>query len=115
MRRTATTARAVHGRRRTTPAGGTYSPHPADTASVEIPPEISALTERLARNTHENWASQRIELGWRHGPVRDDERKEHPCLVPYDELPEDEKDFDRRTALETVRLILALGYRIVRP
>lgn len=114
MRRTTGTTKAVRGRREAPPPAPAYSPRPADTTNVRIPPEISALTERLARNTHENWASQRIELGWRRGPFRDDARKEHPGLVPYDELPEEEKELDRRTALETVRLILALGYRIVR-
>jgi len=92
---------------------GAWRPRPADTSGVAIPPEIAALTELLARNTHEIWAAGRVAQGWRHGPVRDDARKEHPCLVPYEELPEDEKDYDRRTAIETVRLILSLGYRIV--
>lgn len=96
-------------------AGEPWTPRPADTSAVEVPPAIAALTESLARNTHENWAAQRLADGWRHGPARDDARKEHPCLVPYDELPEAEREYDRRTALETVRLILALGYRIVSP
>jgi hypothetical protein len=92
-----------------------YRPEPRDTSSVEITPDVVALTELLARNTHENWAHERLSHGWRWGPARDDEKKEHPCLVPYDELPEEEKEYDRRTALETIRLILALGYRIVKP
>ena len=98
------------------PAGSApYLPRPADTSGVVITAEISDLTERLARNTHENWAHQRISNGWSWGPARDDRKREHPCLVPYDDLPEEEKEFDRRTALETIRLLLALGYRIVRP
>ncbi|KAA0256122.1 MAG: Ryanodine receptor Ryr [Acidobacteria bacterium] len=92
-----------------------YIPRPIDTAGVEVPPGVSELTELLARNTHENWAAGRLADGWRWGPVRDDERREHPCLVPYDELPEEEREYDRRTALETVRTLLALGYRIVKP
>lgn len=96
------------------PHAGGYRPEPADTSAVHITPEIADLTELLARNTHENWAHQRIANGWRWGPKRDDERREHPCLVAYDELPEEEKAFDRRTALETIRLLLALGYRIVK-
>ncbi|MCR5162371.1 MAG: hypothetical protein K6C06_11425, partial [Lachnospiraceae bacterium] len=35
-----------------------------------------------------------------------------PCLVPYDELPEREKDYDRMTAMETLKLIIKLGYEI---
>jgi hypothetical protein len=95
-------------------AGG-YRPCPADTSGVTIPPDVAGLTELLARNTHENWARQRLSDGWRWGPARDDAKREHPCLVAYEELPEAEKEYDRRTALETVRLILALGFRIVSP
>ncbi len=89
-----------------------YKPAPRDTSGVRLPREIAALTELLARNTHENWAKQRIADGWRRGPVRDDAKKEHPSLVPYEDLPESEKAYDRTTAMETIKTILALGYRI---
>lgn len=94
---------------------GAYRPRPIDTAGVEVPSEVAELTELLARNTHENWAAGRLAEGWRWGPARDDARREHPCLVPYEDLPEEEREYDRRTALETVRTLLALGYRVVRP
>lgn len=90
----------------------TYKPAPRDTSGVVLPRPIEELTELLARNTHETWACQRIEEGWHYGPSRDDARKEHPNLVPYEALSEREKDYDRRTAVETVKTILALGYRI---
>ena len=90
----------------------TYKPAPRDTSSVVLPRPIEALTESLARNTHENWARQRIAEGWKYGPRRDDARKEHPNLVPYEELSESDKDYDRQTAMETIKAILALGYRI---
>lgn len=77
-----------------------------------MPEEIRELTELLSRNAHENWAAQRLAEGWRYGPRRDDGRKEHPSLVPYEKLSESEKNYDRRTAMETVKTILALGYRI---
>jgi hypothetical protein len=92
-----------------------YEPHPIDTSGVALPEEIVELTELLARNTHENWARQRVEDDWRYGPRRDDERREHPGLVAYEELTEEEKDYDRRTALETIKAILSLGYRIEPP
>ena len=98
------------------PAGaGSYRPRPIETSGVDVPSDVADLTELLARNTHENWAQGRLSDGWRWGPVRDDERREHPCLVPYDELPETEREYDRMTAHETVRTLLALAYRIVRP
>lgn len=89
-----------------------YKPAPRDTSSVRLPQEIVELTELLARNAHENWARQRMADGWRYGPRRDDARKEHPSLVPYEGLPDAEKEYDRKTAMETLKTILSLGYRI---
>ncbi len=92
-----------------------YCPHPLDTSAVALPPELQQLAERLARNVHDTWAAQRIADGWVHGPLRDDARKTHPGLVPYDELSEAEKEYDRRVSLETMKMIVALGFRIVAP
>ena len=89
-----------------------YQPKPADTGGVALPQELLELTELLAKNVHENWAKARLEDGWTYGPVRDGEKKITPCLVPYEELPEEEREYDRRTAMETVRQILKLGYTI---
>jgi hypothetical protein len=91
-----------------------YVPKPIDTARVVVPHEIAALAERLARNAHEVWAAERLAAGWRFGPRRDDIRKEHPSLVPYDDLSEDEKQYDREVSMQTIKAILALGFRIVR-
>jgi hypothetical protein len=91
-----------------------YQPSPVDTSHVRLSLELSALTEDLAANTHDLWAEQRIRDGWRFGPRRDDDAKTHPCLVPYADLPEAEKIYDRTTAMETLKVILNLGYRIER-
>lgn len=90
----------------------TYIPRPADTSSVVLSEELEQLTEKMARNVHDVWAEGRIADGWTWGPVRDDAKKEHPCLVPYEELQESEKEYDRNTAVETLKLILSLGYKI---
>jgi hypothetical protein len=89
-----------------------YTPAPRDTSGVRLPKQIDDLTELLAKNAHENWARQRMDEGWRWGPNRDDERKLHPSLVAYEQLSESEKEYDRKTAMETIKAILALGYRI---
>jgi len=88
-----------------------YKPEPIDTSKVQLNDEILALTERLAENAHEVWAQRRMAEGWRPGPRRDETKKEHPSLVPYKDLPEEEKEYDRSTALETLKVVLALGYR----
>jgi hypothetical protein len=91
-----------------------FRPEPIDTSGVELTDDIRELTEMLAENTHNVWARERMAQGWRYGPTRDDVKKEHPGLVPYDDLPESEKDHDRITTLETLKLIMRLGYRIER-
>ena len=92
-----------------------YEPKPIDTSRVVLAPEIGDLTELLARNAHDHWAKHRMSEGWRYGVKRDDQKKEHPCLVPYEQLPESEKEYDRKTAIETIKTIQALGYQIVKP
>ena len=89
-----------------------YLPQPLDTAHVQLPADLDKLLEQLAINVHEIWADLRLKDGWKYGPARDDRRKEHPCLRPFHELPESEKEYDRRVARDTLRAILALGYQI---
>ena len=93
----------------------TYSPNPVDTSDVVLPQELLTLAEQLAQNVHEVWSQTRIAQGWTYGPERNDALKQHPCLVPYDQLSEEEKVFDRNTSQETLRLITKLGYKIVEP
>lgn len=92
----------------------TYTPRPIDTSGVTLPPELVELTEKLAENAHDVWANRRLAQGWTYGPTRDDTNKKHPDLIPYAELPESEKDYDRKTAMETLRVIITLGYRIAK-
>jgi hypothetical protein len=92
-----------------------YQPQPIDTSRIDLPPQILKLTELLARNAHDIWSRQRLAEGWQYGSQRDDVRKTHPCLVPYAQLPESEKQYDRNAALETLKAIVALGYRIAAP
>lgn len=89
-----------------------YIPKPIDTSNISLPEELLALTEKIAENVHDVWAIGRIEHGWTYGSVRDDAKKETPCLVPYNELPESEKEYDRNTAMETLKLIIKMGYSI---
>lgn len=90
-----------------------YNPKPIDTSDINLPEELLALTERIAENIHDVWAVGRLQQGWTYGPIRDDAKKETPCLVPYSELPESEKEYDRNTAMETLKLIIKMGYSII--
>lgn len=92
----------------------TYEPKPIDTSDVVMSRDLAELTEMLAKNAHDIWAKQRIGDGWQYGPQRDDAKKQHPCLVPYNELTESEKEYDRKMAVETLKLIQSLGYRITK-
>ena len=89
-----------------------YQPEPIDTSNISLTQEILELRELLAENAHDLWARQRMAQGWSYGPERSDQRKENPCLVPYAQLPESEKEYDRQAVMETLKAILALGYRI---
>lgn len=89
-----------------------YTPNPINTDHVVLDEQLLQLVEKLAENVHEVWAASRIADGWSYGPVRDDAKKQTPCLVPYDQLPESEKEYDRNTAMGTLKLILTLGFDI---
>lgn len=89
-----------------------YNPTPVDTSNVALPEELLALTEKIAENVHDVWAAGRIAEGWIYGAKKDIKRKITPLLIPYDELPESEKEYDRNTAFETLKLIVKMGYRI---
>ena len=91
-----------------------YRPQPIDTSAVELRATLCELVEQLAESAHDHWALQRMADGWRYGERRDDEQKRHPDLVPYDDLPESEKEYDRRMVTETIKAIVSLGYRIER-
>lgn len=91
-----------------------YTPQPVDTTGVQLDPDLLQLAELMAKNVHEVWARTRFDQGWTYGPQRDDAAKLHPCLVPYEDLPEEEKVYDRNTSLETLRFIVANGFDIVK-
>ena len=90
----------------------TYSPAPLNLDDVALPEELDQLTEAIAENTHEVWSKGRMEEGWTYGAERNDETKKHPDLLPYSSLTEGEKEFDRATAMNAIKLIVKLGYRI---
>lgn len=96
------------------PSEKNYLPSPLDTAEIALSDDLVGLTEEMARNVHDVWAQSRLSQGWRYGEARNDREKTHPCLIPYEELPEEEKEYDRRTATETLKLIMKLGYEIVK-
>ena len=89
-----------------------YRPKPIETSGIALPDDLVELRERIAENAHDVWALRRLRDGWTYGPARDDAAKRHPDLVPYAELSDAEKQYDRDAAMETLRAIIALGYRI---
>lgn len=89
-----------------------YIPQPIDISNVELPKELDTLVEAMAKNVHEVWAQTRIEQGWTYGTERNDDLKQHPSLIPYEQLAEEEKEYDRNTAIGTLKLIIHLGFKI---
>ena len=89
-----------------------YIPQPIDTSDVKLPEDLELLVEQMSKNVHEVWAETRISQGWTFGEQRDDKLKTHPCLIPYEDLPEEEKEYDRNTSIGTLKLIMKLGFKI---
>jgi ryanodine receptor 2 len=89
-----------------------YNTQPIETSDIQLPEELNPLLEAMAKNVHEIWAKERIAQGWTYGAKRDDALKHHPCLIAYEDLPEEEKVYDRNTSVETLKLILKLGFKI---
>lgn len=92
----------------------TYTPQPVDLEGIELTPQLEQLREAIAENAHEVWAVGRIKEGWTFGPERNDKLKKHPDLIPYSELPDSEKQYDRETAMNTIKLVIKLGYDLVK-
>lgn len=93
----------------------TYIPNPIDTSDVTLSPELVKLANLLSANVHNVWGAARIQEGWTYGPARDDARKETPCMVPFEELSDNEKAYDLNTAFETLKVLVKLGYTITPP
>lgn len=91
-----------------------YVPQPIDTSDIQLPEELNPLLEAMAKNVHEVWAQTRLAQGWQYGPERNDAEKRHPMLIPYEALPDEEKVYDRNTSVETLKLILKLGFKIIK-
>ena len=91
-----------------------YIPKPIDTTGVALPKELNDLAEEIAKNVHEVWSEGLMKECWTYGEERDDAKKHHPCLVPYEDLTETEKEYDRNTSQETLKLIMKLGFKIVK-
>ena len=91
-----------------------YTPSPVDTSNIQLPEDLMALAEAISKNVHEIWALNRMNEGWTYGPERNDKLRQTPCLIPYEQLPEEEKAYDRNTALGTLKFILSQGYEIHR-
>lgn len=92
----------------------TYIPKPIDLSDVELTEDLNELREAIAENAHEIWAENRQAEGWTYGPQRDDQLKQTPDMVPYSQLPESEKEYDREMAMKTIKLLKKLGYDLIK-
>ncbi|XP_074091124.1 ryanodine receptor 3 isoform X9 [Macrotis lagotis] len=90
-----------------------FIPCPIDTSQIVLPPHLEKIRDRLAENIHELWGMNKIELGWTFGKIRDDNKRQHPCLVEFSKLPETEKNYNLQMSTETLKTLLALGCHIV--
>ncbi|XP_043075889.1 ryanodine receptor 3 isoform X1 [Puntigrus tetrazona] len=89
-----------------------FIPVPVDTSQIVLPPHLENVRDKLAENIHELWGMNKIELGWMYGKVRDDNKRQHPCLVDFSKLPETEKNYNLQMSTETLKTLLALGCHV---
>ncbi|XP_061823096.1 ryanodine receptor 2 isoform X12 [Nerophis lumbriciformis] len=89
-----------------------FTPMPVNTSQITLPPHLERIREKLAENIHELWVMNKIELGWTYGAVRDDNKRQHPCLVEFSKLPEQERSYNLQMSLETLKTLLALGCHV---
>jgi hypothetical protein len=89
-----------------------WTSDPRDTSHVVLPAGVLALAEILAQHAHDVWAAARWREGWRFGEKRDEQLKHTPNMVPYHQLPSQEQQYDRDLALETLKLLTVLGYKL---
>lgn len=89
-----------------------YDPKPLNTDDVVLSDDLIKLTDKIAENVHDIWARGRLDEGWTYGEEKNSEKMTTPLLIPYDELSESEKEYDRKTAMETLKMIIKLGYKI---
>jgi len=92
---------------------GDYEPRPLNLEDVPLTDDLQELQEAIAENAHEVWAAARKAEGWTYGPVRNDALKHHPDLIPYSALPDSEKEYDRIMAVNTIKLVKKLGWKII--
>jgi len=90
----------------------TYKPSPLEVPGIDLPKELQEALEIIAESIHDCWAENRFNEGWIYGESRNDKKKTHPSLVPYSKLSESEKEYDRITAKETIKILMSLGYKI---
>jgi len=93
-------------------AGG-YNPQPINVEDINLDANLEDLTEAIAENAHDIWARARMDEGWTYGTVRNDKLKQHPDLIPYSQLSDNEKEYDRLMAMNTLRLVRRLGFDII--
>lgn len=89
-----------------------YTPHPIDLSEINLDRIKKEDIEKIARNIHETWAEQRRIRGWEYGDLYNEVKKTHPCMIEYEALPELEKDMDRATVEQTIKMLLWMGYTI---
>ena len=91
-----------------------YEPHPINVDSIPLDGDLEELQEAIAENAHNTWAEERIKQGWSYGKEWDETKKHDPSLVPYNSLPDSEKEYDRITAFNTIKLVKKLGFNIIK-
>uniref|UniRef100_A0A8D2L723 Ryanodine receptor 3 n=1 Tax=Varanus komodoensis TaxID=61221 RepID=A0A8D2L723_VARKO len=95
-------------------AEGNFDPKPINTANFTLPEKLEYIVNKYAEHTHDKWACDKSNGGWRYAASLDDNMKTHPLIRPFKTLPEKEKEIYRWPARESLKTMLVMGWSLER-
>ncbi|XP_071665440.1 ryanodine receptor 3 isoform X10 [Patagioenas fasciata] len=93
---------------------GNFDPKPVNTANLVLPEKLEYIVSKYAEHSHDKWAFDKTNSGWKYGVSLDENMKTHPLIRPFKTLTEKEKEIYRWPARESLKTMLAMGWSLER-
>nr|XP_030130386.3 ryanodine receptor 3 isoform X12 [Taeniopygia guttata] len=93
---------------------GNFDPKPVSTSNLVLPEKLEYIVSKYAEHSHDKWAFEKTNSGWKYGVSLDENMKTHPLIRPFKTLAEKEKEIYRWPARESLKTMLALGWSLER-
>lgn len=95
-------------------ADGNFDPKPINTMNFSLPEKLEYIVTKYAEHSHDKWACDKSQNGWKYGISLDENMKTHPLIRPFKTLTEKEKEIYRWPARESLKTMLAVGWTVER-